>query len=92
MAMLYSNMSVYMPSKSIYNPNYSILIASIQEARVVAGLSQKDLAKMLGVSQSTWSKIENGERRIDLIELRQFCKCVKVDFLDFIKSVDKKMS
>jgi len=85
-------MSTYMPGKSIYNPNYSILVASIRRARAAADLSQKDLSEMLEMSQSTWSKIENGERRIDLIELRQFCKCVKVDFLDFIKGVDRKMS
>jgi transcriptional regulator with XRE-family HTH domain len=78
--------------KTRFDPDYLVLLSEIQAVRTASGLSQVEIAKRLGISQSTWSKIETRERRIDLIELRRFCQIVGVNFSDFIKTVDKKMS
>lgn len=78
--------------KSRFDPDYWVLLAEIQAARIEAGLSQSDLARQLGASQSTWSKIETGERRIDLIELRRFCQAIGVEFSSFVGDLDQKMS
>lgn len=78
--------------KSRYDPDYLILLKEILSARNASGLSQVEIAKRLGVSQSTWSKIEAGERRIDLIELRRFCRAVGISLPEFVKSADQRMS
>lgn len=54
--------------KSTHTAEYDALRAEIQAARAEAGLSQRELAIKLSVPHSWVSKVENGERRIDLIE------------------------
>lgn len=78
--------------KTRFDPDYSILLNEILAARNASGLSQVEISKRLGVSQSTWSKIEAGERRIDLIELRRFCRVVGISLPEFVNSADQKMS
>jgi transcriptional regulator with XRE-family HTH domain len=56
--------------KSIHTPEYAALRSQLQDARKTAGLSQRELASRLHVPHSWIAKVENGERRIDLIE---FC-------------------
>jgi transcriptional regulator with XRE-family HTH domain len=56
--------------KSIHTPEYAALRAHLHKIRTDAGLSQRDLAARLKVPHSWVAKVENGERRIDLVE---FC-------------------
>jgi transcriptional regulator with XRE-family HTH domain len=46
----------------------------LRQARRDAGLTQVEVAKRLGRSQSFITKAENGERRLDVIELRAFAR------------------
>ena len=53
---------------------------SLREARKRCGLTQQDVAKQLGVSKSTISKYENGERHIKNIHVFDvFAKLYKTD-------------
>lgn len=45
----------------------------LRESRANAGLRQVDLAERLGAPQSFVSKYESGERRLDIIEVRNVC-------------------
>jgi transcriptional regulator with XRE-family HTH domain len=42
-------------------------------------LTQWDVARALGTDQSQVSKIERGERRLDIIDYLRICRALKVD-------------
>ncbi len=63
--------------KSIYSDEHKLLTGRLKEARKRRGLDQKQAADLLGVSQSYISKIESGQRRIDVIQLKEFAKIYK---------------
>lgn len=52
--------------------------------RLDAGLRQEDLARKLGEPQSFVSRYESGDRRLDVLELRQICKVLGVSFSEFV--------
>lgn len=61
-------------SKSIHSNEYKTVIKKLREAREAAGLTQTEAAEKLGKPQSYISKIERGERRIDVVELSAIAK------------------
>ncbi|SEE73411.1 helix-turn-helix domain-containing protein [Pseudomonas anguilliseptica] len=61
---------------------YGIILRS---ARLRAGVTQAHVAELIGESQSYVSKYENGEQRLDLLELEAICVAIDVDLLDFIR-------
>ena len=71
--------------KTIYSKGHKALIAKITKASKEAGLWQEDAAKLLGKTQSYISKIEAGQRRIDIIQLKEFAKIHKRDLDFFLK-------
>lgn len=52
-----------------HGPAYEALARRLRQARESAGLTQTEAAHRLGKPQSFVSKIESGERRIDILEL-----------------------
>jgi transcriptional regulator with XRE-family HTH domain len=62
--------------KSLRSRTHRALCAALVEARKAAGLSQHELAKRLGRSQSFIAKIEVGERRVDVVEFVEIARAV----------------
>jgi transcriptional regulator with XRE-family HTH domain len=77
--------------KSIHSVQYKIFLKVLQDARRRAGLTQVDLAKRIGETQSFVSKCERGERRIDVIELRAFCAGFGVSLKDFEATLERRL-
>jgi len=70
---------------SIYTNEYKIVLKRLREARNEANLMQVDVAKRLNKPQSYVSKIERGDRRIDVAELSILAKIYKKSLDYFIK-------
>ena len=72
-------------AKTIYSKEHRNLVEKLKKARKEAGLDQIEAAKALGLTQSAISKIESGQRRIDIVQLKAFAKIYgkKIDY--FIK-------
>lgn len=66
-----------------YSQRYKNLVSELVEARKNAGLTQEEVATLLGKHQSFVSKIESGERKIDFIELEDLCQIYKVSIDEF---------
>ena len=71
-------------TKTIYTKEYKVIIQKLKKARQSAGLKQNEVAKKLGKPQSYISKVESGERRIDIVELKQLSKIYKKDINFFL--------
>ena len=63
--------------KSIYSKDYKEIIKRLKTARIESGLAQEEVAEKLGKPQSYISKIESGERRLDVAELNKFARIYK---------------
>ena len=72
-------------TKSIYSNEYKNAVKKLRKARNEANLMQVDVAKKLNKPQSYVSKIERGERRIDVAELSILAKIYKKPLEYFIK-------
>ena len=73
--------------KTQHTRKYLHLLKALRDARKQAGLTQMDVADKLGVYASYVSKCESGERRIDVVELAEFCRLYKTDLFTFLRSV-----
>lgn len=58
---------------SIYTPEYTVLISCLKDLRIQSKMTQQELATYLGCSQAYISKYEQGQRRLDIIEVRNIC-------------------
>jgi transcriptional regulator with XRE-family HTH domain len=78
--------------KGLFKKEYKVLLEQIYRLRLGSGLRQADLADKLGVPQSFISKIESGERKIDLVELRALCKALGSDINEFTDEFEKALN
>jgi len=69
----------------------NLLQRLLRELRREAGLPQVEVAKRLGKPQSFVSKYESGERRLDVLELRELCRALEVDFVEFAQRLDDEL-
>ena len=70
--------------KSIYTHEYQFMLEWLTKQRQLAGISQQQLAERLGKPQSYVSKFENGERRLDLIELIEICQAINSNPIELV--------
>lgn len=73
--------------KSLGSPENERLIAWLKEKRKSQGLSMRDLASRLDVSHSFVGKVEQQERRLDVVEYIQYCKALEISPAEGLKIV-----
>lgn len=71
--------------KTIYSEDHKYLVSQLREARKKSGLDQIKAAKLLKTTQSYISKLESGQCRIDIIQLKEMAKIYKKKMNYFIK-------
>ncbi|MDX2274212.1 MAG: helix-turn-helix transcriptional regulator [Hyphomonadaceae bacterium] len=76
---------------SLHSAEYGRFIEMLVERRQVSGLSQQELADRLGLPQSLIAKIEQRERRVDIIELIQIASVVGFDVARLVREVRADM-
>jgi transcriptional regulator with XRE-family HTH domain len=73
--------------RSLFSAPYGELLRLLVSARRDAGLRQVDLAGRLGKPQSFVSKMERGERRLDVVELIVVARAIGVDEIGFLRMI-----
>jgi len=71
--------------RAIYTKDHNAIVKRLKEARIESGLGQIEVAKKLGRTQSYLSKIESGQRRFDVLQLKEFAKLYKKPLDYFVK-------
>jgi transcriptional regulator with XRE-family HTH domain len=79
-----------MPKADSVSPQEQ-LQALLREVRADANLTQTDVARRLGQPQSFVSKYESGERRLDILELRQVCQAIGIPLPEFIRRLEEAL-
>jgi transcriptional regulator with XRE-family HTH domain len=75
--------------KSIHSASYTVFLKVLRATRQRAGLTQEEVAKRIGEKQTFVSKCERGERRVDVVELRTFCRAFGVNLSQFVAALEK---
>ena len=75
--------------KSIHSAENRLLLGMLKRSRRARGLRQRDLGVSLGRDQAFVSKVESGERRLDVIELRSWLEAMGVEFVSFVRELDE---
>lgn len=77
--------------KSIYTREYEVLLRLLREARERAGVTQIELAEKLRQTQSFVSKVERGDRRLDLVQLRSILAALGVRLPEFVSAFEREL-
>ena len=75
---------------SIRSDLYWRIIELMIQARKDAGITQAELGQRIGQRQTFISKVELGERRIDIAEFLEFCSALKIDYASLLKEAANK--
>ena len=75
-----------------YLAQRNTLLTLLRQLRIDAGLTQTELALRLHRDQTFVSKYESGERRLDILELREVCGAIGFDFVAFIRRLDRELA
>ena len=75
-------------AKSVHTQQYRRFRALLTEARKTAGLTQVELSAQLERPQSFVSKVERGERRLDVIEFLEMARVLRLDVVAFLHKLD----
>jgi transcriptional regulator with XRE-family HTH domain len=78
--------------KSVHTREYAVLLDLLRETRRAAGVTQVQLAERIGESQSHYSKMERGEVRLDLIQVRTICTALGTPLPEFVAELEKRLS
>jgi transcriptional regulator with XRE-family HTH domain len=76
----------------IRESDHIVLQNLLRSLRKEAKLSQQELASRLGKPQSYVSKYESGERRIDILELREICIATNTSLASVAKRLEELLS
>lgn len=77
--------------KVLHSNHNQIFLSKLVRGRKHTGLRQRDLADLLGRDQGLVSKVERGERRLDVIELRDWLSALDIDFIEFLTELHAEL-
>ena len=78
--------------KELYNKRRKQIGILLQHERKCQKLEQEDIARALGVRQELISKIEAGTRRIDILELIDYCETLNLSLTEFAWKIETYLS
>jgi transcriptional regulator with XRE-family HTH domain len=78
-------------AKRIPQADRATLQKQLRRLRAEEGLTQHQLAARLGRQQSYVSKYELGERRLDMLEVREVCRALGATLEQFARKLERAL-
>lgn len=75
---------------SVYSTEYQLVIKTLRDSRIEKGITQAKLAEALGHPQSFIAKVENGERKLDVVEFAVIARLLGVDAGAVIERIGRR--
>ncbi|EBP0009276.1 helix-turn-helix transcriptional regulator [Salmonella enterica] len=75
---------------SVYSDDYQSVISALKQARIRRNITQTAIATALGRPQSFIAKVENGERRLDVVEFIRLAQLLGMDWQSELQSIARK--
>lgn len=79
-------------SKDLFDKRRKQIGLLLQHERKCQKLEQEDIARILGSRQDFVSKIEAGSRRIDILELIDYCEALNFSLTEFAWKIETYLS
>ena len=76
--------------RSRYAGEYRKLLTALIKRRDAANVTQSELAKRMGTSQSMLSKLERGVVRMDLLDLFAYLDAIAIDRVAFVREFSRR--
>jgi len=74
-------------TRSTHYPRYQRFLEALRDARQSAGVTQTQVAERLGNRQVFISKLERGERRMDVVDFLEYCDAAGIDALSLFEHI-----
>ena len=78
-------------TKSIDKREYEVVTGLLRTLRLRAGLSQQALGEALGRGQGFVSQCELAGRRLDSLQVRDWCRACGTTFSEFARRLDETL-
>ncbi|MBL8794606.1 MAG: helix-turn-helix transcriptional regulator [Planctomycetia bacterium] len=78
--------------KSIHTTENDVFRELLRETRSAAQLTQIEVGERLGKGQSFVSKVERGEIRLDVIQLRTYCHAINTTLPAFSQRLESLLT
>ena len=76
-----------MINKSVSSDENKILMQWLKQQRKEKGHTMRTLSQLLGTPHSFIGKVENQERRLDIVEYVRYCKVLEVDPIEGLRKI-----
>jgi transcriptional regulator with XRE-family HTH domain len=77
--------------KRTYIAQRNLMTNLLREARIEKGLTQVELAARIEKDQAYVSRYESGQRRLDILEVREVCQAIGISLSEFVKRLEKAL-
>jgi transcriptional regulator with XRE-family HTH domain len=79
-------------TRSVHHPHYQEFLTLLRATRKATGITQTEVAERLHNRQVFVSKIERGDRRLDVIDLFEYCEAAGIDVVAFIQRLKRRLA
>ncbi|HEY0404229.1 MAG TPA: helix-turn-helix transcriptional regulator [Pyrinomonadaceae bacterium] len=77
--------------KKVYLAQRNRMTDLLREVRLETGVTQVELAARIEKDQAYVSRYESGQRRLDVLEVREICQAIGMTLEQFVKRLEKAL-